>query len=113
MRIAGLAVLAESQLARGDIAAAAEAVDGSDVWLVRPTARARTRTEGTAAHLSLVSSDPSEPSSTPRRRWTSWRACTGSVGGGEAHLWLRDSPCHHPPMSSMPRPAPRSRLSKP
>jgi hypothetical protein len=112
MRIAGLAVLAESQLARGDIAAAAEAVDRLR-RVVGTTYSARTHTNRGDGGAPVPCQLGARASHRALRGWTSWRACTGSVEGGEAHLGLHDSPCHQPPMSSMPRPAPRSRLSKP
>ena len=87
VRIAALAVLAESQLARGDIAAAADAVDRLR-RVVGTTDSARARTEVTAAHLSLASSAPERAVEHFEAALDELAGVHGSVEGAEAHLGL-------------------------
>ncbi len=89
VRISALAVLTESLLAQGDVAAASDALDRLR-RLVNTTdsARARARAEITAAHLALAGSENGRVTEHFEAALDELAGVHGSVEGAEAHLGL-------------------------
>jgi DNA-binding CsgD family transcriptional regulator/tetratricopeptide (TPR) repeat protein len=89
VRLSAQALLAESLIAQGDIAAAADAVDRLRRMVeTTDSARARARVEVTEAHLALARSEAESATEHFEAALDELAGVQGSVEGAEAHLGL-------------------------